>query len=46
MLALETGRIDAYMHDEVGQFALLVQVNATRSGSRSSAGWCRLIRTA
>jgi glutamate/aspartate transport system substrate-binding protein len=23
MLALETGRIDAYMHDEVGQYALL-----------------------
>ena len=25
MLALETGRIDAYMHDEVGQFALLAK---------------------
>lgn len=25
MLALETGRIDAYVHDEVGQFALLAK---------------------
>jgi glutamate/aspartate transport system substrate-binding protein len=25
MLALETGRIDAYMHDEVGQYALLAK---------------------
>ena len=25
MLALETGRIDAYVHDEVGQYALLAK---------------------
>jgi len=27
MLALETGRIDAYLHDEVGQYALLSKSN-------------------
>ena len=45
MLALETGRIDVYVHDEVGQYALLCQVDADATASKWSVACCRSIPT-